>query len=86
MVSTVAIAYVMHKAPYIFPIIGGRKVEHFNANLEALDISLTPDQMKFLDEIVKFTKGFPYDFVVSVCTCIDAARRLKTCATSGRWK
>ena len=24
----VAIAYVMHKAPFVFPVIGGRKVEH----------------------------------------------------------
>lgn len=27
-ISAVAIAYVMQKVPYVFPIIGGRKVEH----------------------------------------------------------
>jgi aryl-alcohol dehydrogenase-like predicted oxidoreductase len=25
--TTVALAYVLNKAPYVFPIIGGRKVE-----------------------------------------------------------
>jgi aryl-alcohol dehydrogenase-like predicted oxidoreductase len=59
----VAIAYLMQKAPYVFPIIGGRKVEHFYANLEALDIALTPEQIKTLDNIVPFDKGFPYGFV-----------------------
>ena len=38
-INLVAIAYVMHKTAYVFPIIGGRKVEHLLANLEALDIS-----------------------------------------------
>ena len=27
-VTAVALAYVMAKAPYVFPIVGGRKVEH----------------------------------------------------------
>ena len=63
--SLVAIAYVMQKAPYVFPIIGGRKVEHLYQNLEALDISLTNEQIKALDDIVPFVKGFPYSNFVS---------------------
>ena len=54
----------MQKAPYVFPIIGGRKVEHLHQNLEALDIALSPEQIKLLDEIVPFEKGFPYDSFV----------------------
>ena len=64
-ITAVAIAYVMQKMPYVFPIIGGRKVEHLNENLEALEISLTPEQIKTLDNIVPFDKGFPYAFFVS---------------------
>ena len=60
-----AIAYLMQKAPYVFPIIGGRKVEHLHQNLEALDISLTPEQIKTLDNIVPFDKGFPFSGFVS---------------------
>ena len=61
----VAIAWIMHKAPRVFPIIGGRKVEHLHQNIEALSISLTPTQVKALDDIVPFDKGFPYSIFVS---------------------
>lgn len=59
-ITSVAIAYVMQKAPYVFPIIGGRKVEHLYDNIEALDIVLSPEQIKYLDGIVPFDKGFPF--------------------------
>ena len=55
----------MQKVPYVFPIVGGRKIEHLHSNLEALDISLTPEQIKFLDDVVPFKKGFPYGLFVS---------------------
>ena len=57
--NLVAIAYVMHKTPYVFPIIGGRKVEHLLANLEALEISLSDEQIKFLEAVEPFELGFP---------------------------
>jgi len=58
-ISAVAIAYTMHKAPYVFPIIGGRKVEHLMANIEALDISLTPEHIAEIDAALPFDQGFP---------------------------
>ncbi|KAH9925272.1 aryl-alcohol dehydrogenase [Fomitopsis serialis] len=61
-ITAVAIAYVMHKAPYIFPIIGGRKVEHLQANIEALSIKLTGEQMAYLERILTFELGFPHRF------------------------
>ena len=63
-ITAIAIAWIMQKAPYVFPIIGGRKVEHLEQNLEALSIRLTDEQMKRLDSIVPFEKGFPYDLMV----------------------
>lgn len=63
---TVAIAYLMQKAPYVFPVIGGRKVEHLYANLEALELSLSTEQISFLDNVLPFRKGFPFDMFVSV--------------------
>lgn len=56
----------MQKVPYVFPIVGGRKVEHLEANLEALKIALSPEQIKFLEGAAPFDKGFPYNFIVSV--------------------
>ena len=64
-ITAVAIAYVMQKAPYVFPIIGGRKVEHLQANLEALEIVLTPEHIKYLESVIPFDLGFPMTLIVS---------------------
>lgn len=60
----VAIAYVMQKVPYCFPIIGGRKIENMLANIEALDISLSHAQIEYLESIVPFDPGFPHTMIV----------------------
>ncbi|ESK92595.1 putative aryl-alcohol dehydrogenase [Moniliophthora roreri MCA 2997] len=62
-VTSVAIAYVMQKTTHVFPIVGGRKVEHLQQNLEALDITLTAEQIKFLESQVEFDVGFPMSMI-----------------------
>jgi len=61
--SAVAIAYVLQKTPYVFPIVGGRKVEQLKANIEALSISLSEAQVKELEEVVPFELGFPHNLI-----------------------
>ncbi|KAL5525042.1 AAD14_6 [Sanghuangporus sanghuang] len=61
-ITAVAIAYVLQKAPYVFPIIGGRKVEHLMANIEALKITLSDEQIKYLESALPFDPGFPVSF------------------------
>ena len=58
----------MQKTPFVFPIIGGRKVEHLQANIEALSIKLTGEQMAYLEGILPFELGFPHWVTVSVVT------------------
>ncbi|KAF4616912.1 hypothetical protein D9613_008394 [Agrocybe pediades] len=58
-ITAVAIAYLMQKTTYVFPIIGGRKIEHLMANIEALEIVLTDEQIKYLESVVSFEPGFP---------------------------
>ncbi|KAF7309166.1 H-K-ATPase alpha [Mycena kentingensis (nom. inval.)] len=58
-IQAVAIAYVMHKTPYVFPILGGRKIEHLDANITALDIELSKEQMEFIEAALPFDVGFP---------------------------
>jgi aryl-alcohol dehydrogenase-like predicted oxidoreductase len=70
--SVVATAYVMHKAPFVVPIIGGRKVEHLQANLDALRISLSDEQIKYLESIFPFDVGFPNWMIVSVQNLADS--------------
>ncbi|KAK7062852.1 putative aryl-alcohol dehydrogenase aad14 [Paramarasmius palmivorus] len=62
-ITSVATAYVIQKTTYVFPILGGRKVEHLKANLEALDITLSDEQIKYLESQVPFDPGFPSDFI-----------------------
>ncbi|KAI9670465.1 MAG: hypothetical protein M1829_004788 [Trizodia sp. TS-e1964] len=55
----IALAYVMHKAPYVFPICGSRKLEHLKGNIAALAIELSEQQIKDIEGAVKFDIGFP---------------------------
>lgn len=62
-VTAIAIAYVRAKALNVFPIVGGRKVEHLRDNVQALKIKLTTDQIAYLESVKPFDVGFPYDFI-----------------------
>ncbi|RDW81562.1 aldo/keto reductase [Aspergillus mulundensis] len=59
----IALAYVMHKTPNVFPIIGQRKVEHLKANIEALGIVLDDKDMDEIDGATEFDVGFPMNFI-----------------------
>ena len=62
-VTAIAIAYVRSKAKKVFPLVGGRKIEHLKQNIEALSIKLTPKQIEYLESIVPFDVGFPTNFI-----------------------
>ncbi|AJT05569.1 Putative aryl-alcohol dehydrogenase aad14 [Saccharomyces cerevisiae] len=62
-VTAIAIAYVRSKAKNVFPLIGGRKIEHLKQNIEALSIKLTPEQIEYLESIVPFDVGFPKSLI-----------------------
>ncbi len=53
-VTAVALAYVMSKSPNVFPIVGGRKVEHLMDNIESLKIKLTDAQIEKLEAVVPY--------------------------------
>lgn len=58
-ITGVALRYVMHKSPYVIPIVGGRKIEHLKGNIEALRIELTDEEIDEIDKAVPFDVGFP---------------------------
>ncbi|GJJ13469.1 hypothetical protein Clacol_007723 [Clathrus columnatus] len=71
-VQAVAIAYVMHilefndtmkKAPYVFPLVGARKVEHLMDNIKALDVKLSKAQIQALESVLPFEPGFPHNVI-----------------------
>ncbi|KAL4873641.1 hypothetical protein BDV12DRAFT_207482 [Aspergillus spectabilis] len=59
----VALAYILHKTPYVYPVVGQRKVEHLMANIEALTVELSKDDMNEIDTAVPFDAGYPHTFL-----------------------
>ncbi|KAE8422594.1 Norsolorinic acid reductase B [Aspergillus pseudocaelatus] len=59
----VALAYVAQKAPYVFPIVGVRKVEHLMGVEPAVHISLTDEEVNAIESAYEFDPGFPHTFL-----------------------
>jgi hypothetical protein len=43
----------------VYPIVGGRKLEHLKGNIEALKIELTDAEVDEIDDSAPFDIGFP---------------------------
>ncbi|PLB55794.1 Aldo/keto reductase, partial [Aspergillus steynii IBT 23096] len=59
----VALAYVFHKSPYVFPIIGARKADHVRGVVPALGLFLTPEDIQKIESAYTFDPGFPHTFL-----------------------
>lgn len=57
--TSVALAYVMHKAPNVFPICGGRSTKHLQGNIDALELELTEEDIAEIEGADEFDIGFP---------------------------
>ena len=49
--SQIALAWMLHKPFITAPIIGSSKLDHLNESIAALEIKLTPEEMKRLEEL-----------------------------------
>ena len=58
--SQIALSWLLSKG--VIPIIGARKVSHVKDNLKCVEVELSPQQIKQLDEIGQIKLGFPHDF------------------------
>lgn len=61
--TSIALAYIRAKYPYVYPIVGGRKIEHLKGNIEALGIELSDEEVDEIDGAVDFDVGFPMNFL-----------------------
>jgi aryl-alcohol dehydrogenase-like predicted oxidoreductase len=60
----IALAYVRHKAPDVFPLVGGQKIQDLKEDIEALNVRLSDAEMKEIDDAGGvFKMGFPYNLV-----------------------
>lgn len=62
-ITSVALAYVMHKSYNVFPIVGGRNIDHLKGNIEALKLKLTDEDIKEIEEVQHFDPGFPLNML-----------------------
>ncbi|RAH79136.1 aryl-alcohol dehydrogenase [Aspergillus japonicus CBS 114.51] len=62
-VTAVALAYVLAKYPNVFPVVGGRKVEHLRDNIQALEVRLSDEQIRFLEGVKPLELGFPQNML-----------------------
>ena len=64
--SAVALAWLLGKPAVSSVIFGARSIEQLDANLKALDVELTPEDMQKLDEASAFELGYPYGFIGNI--------------------
>ncbi|KAK1145075.1 putative aryl-alcohol dehydrogenase aad14 [Aspergillus melleus] len=62
-VTAIALAYVMSKTTNVFPLVGGRKIEHLQDNIQALSIRLTDEQIAYLESVRPLDVGFPQNML-----------------------
>ena len=59
--AQVALAWLRTRAVPVIPILGARKLSQLQDNLASLDLTLSPDQSKKLDDASEIEPGFPYN-------------------------
>ncbi len=62
-ITSVAVAYVMQKTPYVFPIVGGRKVEQLKSNVEALSLELSKEDKEEIEKASPLDLGIPHNMI-----------------------
>ena len=62
-ITSFDLAYAMHKAANVFPILGGRKVAHLKANMEALGLQLSPQDIEDVENGYDFDPGFRHNCI-----------------------
>ena len=60
--SQVALNWILQQPEGIIPLVGARKLSHVEDNLQAIDFTLTAEQIKRLNEVSSFDFPFPYNF------------------------
>jgi aryl-alcohol dehydrogenase-like predicted oxidoreductase len=59
--AQVALAWLRYRPVPVIPILGARNLSQFQDNLASFDLTLSPGQLKTLDEASRVELGFPYD-------------------------
>jgi aryl-alcohol dehydrogenase-like predicted oxidoreductase len=60
--AQVALAWLRYRQVPVIPIIGARKLSQLQDNLASLEVALSSEQLKTLDEASRIELGFPHHF------------------------
>jgi aryl-alcohol dehydrogenase-like predicted oxidoreductase len=60
--AQIALAWLRYRPVPVIPIIGARKIHQLEDNLRSLEITLSSDQLRRLDEVSAISPGFPNSF------------------------
>jgi aryl-alcohol dehydrogenase-like predicted oxidoreductase len=61
--AQVALAWLRHRKSPVIPIIGARRLDQLDANVAIVDLKLSAEQIRALDEASQIELGFPHDFL-----------------------
>ncbi len=62
--AQVALAWFRYREQPVIPIVGARKLAQLQHNLASLELSLSIEQVRLLDDATHIEMGVPYDFYV----------------------
>ena len=76
--SQVALAWTMTGSRAVHPILGVRRLDQLQDNLQALTVQLPPESVAQLETATGFEIGFPHDFITDMHTFVfgEAADRV----------
>jgi aryl-alcohol dehydrogenase-like predicted oxidoreductase len=57
-----ALAWLRYRPAPVIPIIGARKLSQLEDNLKSLEVTLSVDQLRHLNEVSAVPMGFPNEF------------------------
>jgi aryl-alcohol dehydrogenase-like predicted oxidoreductase len=61
--AQVALAWLRHRKSPVIPIVGARRLDQLEANVAIVDIKLSAEEIRALDEASQIELGFPHDFL-----------------------
>jgi aryl-alcohol dehydrogenase-like predicted oxidoreductase len=71
--AAVALAWLLARPQTVVPIVGARRLEHLEGNLAGLDVNLTPEQIRILDEVSAPALGYPAEMNGATRTMLQFA-------------
>ncbi|MGB6451136.1 MAG: aldo/keto reductase, partial [Steroidobacteraceae bacterium] len=60
--ARIALAWLLQRPQPVIPIIGTTKIGQLTDNIAALDVRLSREQLKLLDDASAVSLGFPHEF------------------------